>query len=121
MAFLKIAAPEVVSGMSGESEAKIRSLFKEAREQGLAAPVVLMGYYNPFRAYGLEKLAADAAAAGVDGFAAPFAAAPFAAAPAAAAAPPPPPFAAAAAFAASRLLRFWASSSASRRCALVCL
>ena len=41
---------------------------KEAREQGLTAPVVLMGYYNPFRAYGLEDLAADAAAAGVDGF-----------------------------------------------------
>ena len=66
-------------------------------------------------------LVGDLAAAGVDGLAAPFAAAPFAAAPAAAAAPPPPPFAAAAAFAASRLLRFWASSSASRRCALVCL
>ena len=66
-------------------------------------------------------LVGDLAAAGVDGFAAPFAAAPFAAAPAAAAAPPPPPFAAAAVFAASRLLRFWASSSASRRCALVCL
>ena len=65
-------------------------------------------------------LVGDLAAAGVDGFAAPFAAAPFAAAPAAAAAPPPP-FAAAAVFAASRLLRFWASSSASRRCALVCL
>jgi len=27
-----------------------------------------MGYYNPFRAYGLEKLASDAAACGVDGF-----------------------------------------------------
>ena len=65
-------------------------------------------------------LVGDLAAAGVDGLAAPFAAAPFAPA-AAAAPPPPPPFAAAAAFAASRLLRFWASSSASRRCALVCL
>ena len=41
---------------------------KQAREQGLTAPVVLMGYYNPFRAYGLEKLAEDAATAGVDGF-----------------------------------------------------
>eukprot|EP01135_Chromosphaera_perkinsii_P011203 Nk52_evm30s2356 gene=Nk52_evmTU30s2356 len=30
--FLKIAAPEVVSGMSGESEAKVRHLFKEAAE-----------------------------------------------------------------------------------------
>lgn len=41
---------------------------KQARERGLTAPVVLMGYYNPFRAYGLEKLAEDAATAGVDGF-----------------------------------------------------
>lgn len=29
--FLKISAPEVVSGMSGESEAKIRELFEEAK------------------------------------------------------------------------------------------
>eukprot|EP00163_Fabomonas_tropica_P012229 TRINITY_DN234_c0_g1_i14.p1 TRINITY_DN234_c0_g1~~TRINITY_DN234_c0_g1_i14.p1 ORF type:complete len:307 (+),score=104.11 TRINITY_DN234_c0_g1_i14:530-1450(+) len=31
--FLKIAAPEVVSGMSGESEKKLRDLFQDAREQ----------------------------------------------------------------------------------------
>lgn len=30
MPFLKISAPEVVSGMSGESEAKIRELFEQA-------------------------------------------------------------------------------------------
>ena len=41
---------------------------KTARDKGLKAPVVLMGYFNPFRAYGLEKLAADAVASGVDGF-----------------------------------------------------
>ena len=41
---------------------------KKARESGLETPVILMGYYNPFRAYGLEKLASDAAACGVDGF-----------------------------------------------------
>jgi len=40
---------------------------REARALGLTAPVVLMGYYNPFRAYGLSKFAADAAGAGVDG------------------------------------------------------
>jgi ribosome biogenesis ATPase len=28
--FLRISAPEIVSGMSGESEAKIRQLFKDA-------------------------------------------------------------------------------------------
>ncbi|MDP9362650.1 MAG: tryptophan synthase subunit alpha, partial [Chloroflexota bacterium] len=31
-------------------------------------PVLLMGYYNPFLRYGLDRLAADAATAGVDGF-----------------------------------------------------
>lgn len=30
-------------------------------------PVILMGYYNPFYAYGLEKFACDAQSAGVDG------------------------------------------------------
>jgi tryptophan synthase alpha chain len=37
------------------------------REQGLEVPVLLMGYYNPILAYGLEGFAAEAAAAGVDG------------------------------------------------------
>ena len=36
-----------------------------------AAPLVLMGYLNPFLAYGLDRLAADAAAAGVAGFVVP--------------------------------------------------
>src|SRR6266540_2355685 len=30
-------------------------------------PIILMGYYNPIFIYGLERFAADAAAAGVDG------------------------------------------------------
>ncbi|KNC85410.1 hypothetical protein SARC_02409 [Sphaeroforma arctica JP610] len=34
--FLKISAPEVVSGMSGESEAKIRELFDQAKEMAPA-------------------------------------------------------------------------------------
>lgn len=40
----------------------------EARAQGLRAPVMLMGYYNPILAYGEERLAADASLAGADGF-----------------------------------------------------
>ena len=32
------------------------ALTKEACSKGLKAPVVLMGYYNPFLAFGLEKL-----------------------------------------------------------------
>lgn len=37
------------------------------RASGVAAPLVLMGYYNPFLQRGLDQLAADAAAAGADG------------------------------------------------------
>lgn len=39
----------------------------ELRRQGVATPALLMGYINPILSYGLEKFAADAAAAGVDG------------------------------------------------------
>jgi len=37
------------------------------RVQGIEAPLVLMGYYNPILAYGTEAFARDAVAAGVDG------------------------------------------------------
>jgi len=40
---------------------------KQVREGGLKAPIVLMGYYNPFLQYGIERLARDAADAGADG------------------------------------------------------
>lgn len=43
-------------------------LVKKAREMGLTVPVVLMGYYNPFYKYGVEKLCEDTKAAGADGF-----------------------------------------------------
>ncbi len=38
------------------------------RAKGVRMPMVLMGYYNPFLAYGLEEVAAAAVSAGVDGF-----------------------------------------------------
>ncbi len=38
------------------------------RKGGFKAGIVLMGYYNPFYKYGLDRLAADAAEAGVTGF-----------------------------------------------------
>ena len=40
----------------------------EAESAGCAAPCVLMSYVNPLLAYGAERLAADAARAGVSGF-----------------------------------------------------
>jgi tryptophan synthase alpha chain len=40
----------------------------ELRKRGVSIPLVLMGYYNPILAYGLEKFVHDAAEAGADGF-----------------------------------------------------
>ena len=44
------------------------AMVKKAREMGLTVPVVLMGYYNPFLQYGLDKLCEDTKEAGADGF-----------------------------------------------------
>ena len=43
-------------------------MVRDARSMGLTVPVVLMGYYNPFLQYGLEKLCAETKEAGGDGF-----------------------------------------------------
>lgn len=41
---------------------------RELRTRGVDIPLVLMGYYNPMLAYGLEKFVRDAIEAGADGF-----------------------------------------------------
>jgi tryptophan synthase alpha chain len=41
---------------------------KELRKRGVTIPLILMGYYNPMLAYGLEKFVHDAKEAGADGF-----------------------------------------------------
>jgi len=41
---------------------------KEIRKRGVDIPLILMGYYNPMLAYGLEKFVHDAVEAGADGF-----------------------------------------------------
>jgi tryptophan synthase alpha chain len=41
---------------------------KELRRRRVDIPLVLMGYYNPMLAYGLEKFVRDALDAGADGF-----------------------------------------------------
>ncbi|MEW6401963.1 MAG: tryptophan synthase subunit alpha [Chloroflexota bacterium] len=40
----------------------------ELRRRGVTIPLILMGYYNPMLAYGLERFVCDAAEAGADGF-----------------------------------------------------
>ncbi|KAJ5375236.1 Aldolase-type TIM barrel [Penicillium concentricum] len=55
---------------NGVEISHILQMVKSARKQGLAVPVLLVGYYNPVRAYayGEQKLLRDCKAAGVDGF-----------------------------------------------------
>ena len=43
-------------------------MVRDARKQGLRAPVLLMGYYNPLLSYGEERMLKDAREAGVNGF-----------------------------------------------------
>jgi tryptophan synthase alpha chain len=38
------------------------------QEHGVTIPILLMGYYNPILRYGLEKISADCAEAGIDGY-----------------------------------------------------
>ena len=40
----------------------------ELRKRGVTIPLILMGYFNPMLAYGLEKFVRDAHEAGADGF-----------------------------------------------------
>lgn len=40
----------------------------ELRQRGVQTPMLLMGYLNPFIAYGVEALTADAQEIGIDGF-----------------------------------------------------
>ncbi len=53
---------------NGITVRKCLEAVRELRRRGVEVPLVLMGYYNPMLAYGLEKFIRDAGAAGVDGF-----------------------------------------------------
>jgi tryptophan synthase alpha chain len=52
---------------SGTTLMRVLEMIAEMRAE-LATPIVLFGYYNPLFRYGVERIAKDAAAAGVDGF-----------------------------------------------------
>jgi tryptophan synthase alpha chain len=43
-------------------------MVRELRRRGVTTPITLFGYYNPFLAYGLDRLARDAREAGAQGF-----------------------------------------------------
>ncbi len=46
----------------------IFKLIAEARQQGVTVPIILMGYYNVFYQYGMERLAIQSQKIGVNGF-----------------------------------------------------
>lgn len=52
----------------GTTVARCLELVAELRKQGVIQPLLLMGYYNPILAYGLNDFVEEAAAAGADGF-----------------------------------------------------
>lgn len=52
----------------GTTTKKTIEAVAELRRRGVDIPLVMMGYYNPVLAYGLEKFVRDASVAGVDGF-----------------------------------------------------
>ncbi len=53
---------------NGITVAKSLAAVGELRKRGVAIPLILMGYFNPLLAYGLEKFVNDARQAGADGF-----------------------------------------------------
>jgi tryptophan synthase alpha chain len=53
---------------AGQTLKKTLAMVRAFRQSDDATPVILMGYYNPFYAYGVEAFLNDAKAAGVDGF-----------------------------------------------------
>jgi tryptophan synthase alpha chain len=52
---------------SGQTLRKTLALAAEFREDDGDTPIVLMGYYNPIYAYGVEQFLTDAKASGIDG------------------------------------------------------
>lgn len=62
-----IQAGNIRSLAAGMTLAQLLSVVREFREDDAATPIVLMGYMNPVFAYGIDRFAADAKAAGVDG------------------------------------------------------
>jgi tryptophan synthase alpha chain len=52
---------------SGQTLRKTLAMVRSFRQKDKLTPVILMGYYNPFYAYGVEVFLKDAREAGVDG------------------------------------------------------
>jgi tryptophan synthase alpha chain len=57
-----------VALQQGVTLARCLDMTNELRGRGVHQPLILMGYYNPILAYGIERFVEHAARAGVDGF-----------------------------------------------------
>lgn len=53
---------------NGITVTKSLEAVRELRKRGVTVPLVMMGYYNPLLAFGLDRFAGDAHASGADGF-----------------------------------------------------
>jgi tryptophan synthase alpha subunit len=62
-----IQAASQVALQAGMTPRRCLDLLSQLRDQGIALPIVLMGYYNPIFSYGLERYVADCAQRGADG------------------------------------------------------
>jgi len=51
---------------AGAKVAGVLKMVEQFRKNNDSTPIVLMGYYNPVRNYGVEKFCADAGRVGVD-------------------------------------------------------
>ncbi|KLU89471.1 hypothetical protein MAPG_08442, partial [Magnaporthiopsis poae ATCC 64411] len=63
-----IQTANTVALENGVTITTVLQMVRDARKLGLKAPVMMMGYYNPMRAYGEAKLLQDCKEAGVNGF-----------------------------------------------------
>ena len=63
-----IQAATQIALEKGMTVPKALNAVSQLRAEGIDVPFLLMGYINPFMAYGLQKLATDAEKVGVDGF-----------------------------------------------------
>lgn len=62
---IELASGRALAG--GQNMIRTLAMVSAFRQSDDDTPIVLMGYYNPIHAYGPERFAGDAAAAGVDG------------------------------------------------------
>lgn len=62
-----IQAGNIRSLQAGTTLRKVLALVAAFRAHDALTPLILMGYFNPILAYGVDRFAADAAASGLDG------------------------------------------------------